>query len=129
MSIPPSFRMTCVEDNPIWVTKDGTPMLISDMDSSHIINTIKMLFRSVLPIRFNMLHEAYSFFSTCRGDMACDAIEGEINFLETSSDFDFLMSECDPFKYLVREAISRKLVQEVWEEDNGRSGLTLHYIT
>ncbi len=61
-----------------WKMRDGKKVLIRQMETSHILNCIKMLDR----IERNRISSAWMFAGFLHGEMATDAAESEISNME-----------------------------------------------
>lgn len=90
-----------------WKTKNDGVVLIKDMTTSHLKNTINMFVRNIGDLRITVIGNAYAFQGTCRGDAACDAMEGEIYRLDMIEDEDLLSENNPTFKALYKEWKSR----------------------
>ena len=86
-----------------WRTRDNGVILIKDMTTSHLENTIAMFVRGVDRLRETMLLSAYSFRGQCRGDMACDAMDSAIDEIENMEDEELLAQENPQFAALYKE--------------------------
>lgn len=66
-----------------WTTKDGQTLLISEMTTSHLKNTVRMLERKASRLQEqarandeDLLTRALAF---SQGEMACDALESQLS--------------------------------------------------
>lgn len=67
---------------PVWTTKDGKQIKVSDMSDSHLRNTIAMLERATNIKIHNAIYAcSVGINSPLTGDMAVHAIEQEVDAL------------------------------------------------
>jgi len=59
----------------MWTTKDGRVIKILDMDNSHLINSIRLLRRTVKGMRLRHELASFSALNFVQGEMAELAIE------------------------------------------------------
>jgi hypothetical protein len=64
------FNPRGYKPEPTWTTKDGTKIKLSEMETSHLVNSIKLLERSVARVPDYMVY-------TGNGEMAEQAVESE----------------------------------------------------
>ena len=81
-----------------WVTKDGNKLLISKMDTDHIINCVKMLQKWAAVKKEQLILGAYKFEGTLRGELAIDCIHFEQASLEEMDEIELLTEEQPCYK-------------------------------
>lgn len=85
--------------------RDGTKILIKDMTTSHLINTIRMLERNKANIRQNAINHAYSCAPT--GETAEIDFYEYVNQLHCMSDDEYLKT------YTAYESLRKELEQRI----------------
>lgn len=70
----------------LWTTKDGHKIRICDMSDIHLLNTIKFLEKKAKELYDEELSSAYSCLGYLQGEMAQDACERDIQYIETVGD-------------------------------------------
>lgn len=73
-----------------WTMRDGTTIKIEDMTDSHLLNSMKMLERSVKDMREDTEMQACGFLSSLQGEMASYYAEQEVDALMSMSDEEYL---------------------------------------
>jgi len=95
------------EDHPeerLWKTKAGDMIRISEMEDSHLNNTIAMLERNADKLMRQALSEALALSATMQGEMAIESMEEYINdmvsyddgkawLFDTYSQYEWLLEE------------------------------------
>ncbi len=91
-----------------WQTGSGAVMKIKNMTDEHLINSIKYMERSYKLYIQQQISIGYGVLSGMQGEMACYAIEQEINSLERG-DNDFIEDVYPKYPMLIHEFNRRKL--------------------
>ncbi len=97
------------KDCGIWITKDGRKIKTSDMTDNHLINSIKMLKRSVGKLRIHHEFSGWSALNFFNGEMAQSAIETAL-IQEGQMEDEEWLEYFTPYGELMKEAIKRKIV-------------------
>lgn len=73
-----------------WTMRDGTTIKIEDMTDSHLLNSMKLLERSVKDMREGTEVQACGFLSSLQGEMASYYAEQDVDALMSMSDEEYL---------------------------------------
>jgi len=95
-----------------WTTREGIKIPINKMTDSHLANSIKYLERYAIAYKEKMIIKAYCFEATLNGEMAIDAIQSEIHYMENCDDpIGMLPEKLENLYYDMHNlAIKRRLV-------------------
>jgi hypothetical protein len=88
-----------------WKTKDGRELSPEEMSDSHLVNTLRMLWKKKVDLKIAQIYQ-FCFGPQPRGDGASEGLEQEIIRLERMSVEEWFEKEYD---FLIREAKKRKL--------------------
>ena len=92
----------------LWTTKEGHKIRICDMSDTHLLNTIAFLENKAKEFFTGELSAAYLCLGFLQGEMARDACERDIQFMETVGDDPSKV--CHIFDKLKTEARRRNLI-------------------
>lgn len=92
-----------------WQTKDGRVLKMADMDSEHLVNSIRLLKRVVRRMRFSRDLAGWSALNFVNGEMAEYAIESDLQLNAGLSDEEWLERHT-PYEELVGEAKRRGIL-------------------
>jgi hypothetical protein len=87
----------------VWVQRDGTPIRVKDMTTSHLENTVAMLRRAAPNIYDREVISTYIYATPPGGDMAMDMFDRE---------FDAAL-ERDPWDWLKRTPLVKAMRKEI----------------
>jgi hypothetical protein len=94
---------------PVWVSKDGTVWLISQMKNDHLLNAIRWLERRAGQLKDREVMALEIGASTLRGEMAIYSLEREARHLDQRvSDLEYLQGRED-YSAMRKEADRRGL--------------------
>ncbi len=94
-----------VDNNATWVQRDGAEILVKDMSSSHIKNTIRLLERYISALEEER-NAAWAISCMVTGEMASLCIDNDIDDLE-----DYIFDVYRKIKMFEDELNQRKCVQ------------------
>lgn len=89
----------------VWTCKNGSKVRICDMSNSHLLNTIKLLYKTAAKNR----NYALCYVPDFQGEMAQYYAEQEWDSLNEMSDLDFAFNNYPILENLIEDAERRKL--------------------
>ena len=95
-----------------WITKDGRSINIVDMETDHLINTIKFIEKRAKSFSWELRISELSKISVMydsMGDASQYAMDGIIDQLATKSDLEILKTYYEPYKEMLEELNKRKV--------------------
>lgn len=87
----------------MWVTREGARIKVSDMDTSHLRNTVAMLRRKAEADRAAEIDAGYRCLPMLRGEMATYYCEQDIARLEDEDADDWLLRQVPCFEKMLEE--------------------------
>ena len=92
-----------------WIKRDGTIIEISEMEDTHLVNSIRMMQRMAPVVHQRAVSLCYAAISTLQGEMASFYATRDTEIIESMSPKDFLIERYPKYGNLVREAKRRGL--------------------
>lgn len=92
-----------------WITKDGRTIKITDMDDNHLINSIRLLKRTVRHMRLSRDLAGFPALNFVHGEMAAYSIESDLQ-LDASLDDEKWLERHTPYGELIDEAKRREIL-------------------
>ena len=99
-------------DQGIWMTKDGKKIKISDMSDGHLINSVRLLQRTVGKMRLGHQLSGFSMLNFVNGEMAEMAIENALQ-QEMEMDDEEWLEYHTHYEELIEEAKKRDIIMLV----------------
>lgn len=96
-------------DQGIWMTKDGKKIKISDMSDGHLINSVRLLQRTVGKMRLGHQLSGFSILNFVNGEMAEMAIENALQ-QEMEMDDEEWLEYHTSYEELIEEAKKRDII-------------------
>ena len=93
----------------VWKTAKGELIKVSEMTTSHLLNTIRFLRRKGEIGRYQEINAAWSCYSMLQGEIATYYAERDIQALEDEDVDDWLMRNEPSFEAMLEEAGNRKV--------------------
>lgn len=94
--------------DPIWTTKDGQRLHVSEMTDSHLLNTIRFIGRNAFAFQMRDAFELWNGAESTNGEMASYSLEQEGERIAEMSDWEYLEHH-EVYQAMLREAKRRGL--------------------